>query len=216
MIHLDDQKTLATHLEKLWPGLDEVTKLKLEQYRQLIIADPQNLTRLIDPLDFVIGHLLDVKALIESGLLEYPAMDLGSGVGVPGVVAALMGSGNWILAESEKSKAEFLNRAVNLLHLGNVEVHGERGEVVLLKKSVQSVVARAVGPVSRIFGWIGPCSTWNNIILFKGPKWVQERSEFINTPLSRKLRISESEYHIGYGYGPRFIVKFSRVPRGTG
>ena len=37
-------------------------------------------------------------------------------------------------------------------------------EEFLLNHQVETIVARAVGPVDRIFGWIRTCSTWNNLV----------------------------------------------------
>jgi 16S rRNA (guanine527-N7)-methyltransferase len=75
----------------------------------------QNLTRLTAPQDFLEGHLLDARALLESGLVSFPAMDLGSGCGVPGLLAAVLtDQGKWVLAESEGRKAEFLEGAPDI------------------------------------------------------------------------------------------------------
>ncbi len=50
----------------------------------------QNLTRLLSPQDFFEGHIEDVIHLERSGFLGFPALDLGAGMGVPGVLHALI------------------------------------------------------------------------------------------------------------------------------
>jgi 16S rRNA G527 N7-methylase RsmG len=79
---------------------------------------------------------------------------------------------------------------------------------------VESVVARAVGPVSRIYTWLRPCSTWNHLILLKGPGWPDEWAEFQKTSRRRELVI---EREFGYSVGPehkqRRILRLQRVRR---
>src|SRR5689334_13119039 len=88
------------------------TKDQLVQFYRLVCEENshQNLTRLISPEDFLRGHVLDVVELLKLNFLQYPALDLGSGLGVPGLLAALLYPEKWVLIESEGRKAEFLNR----------------------------------------------------------------------------------------------------------
>ena len=176
----------------------------------------QNLTRLITPTEFYDGHLLDVCALFRSGLVRFPAMDLGSGGGVPGLLAACIRPDLWILVDSESRKAEFLSRAADMLRLSNVRVMAGRAERALGDVRVESIVARAVGTVEKIYGWIRPCSTWNNLILLKGPGWNTEWESFLRTKYRRELKVGGIyEYHVGPEKKYRVIVRLDRVPRGT-
>lgn len=185
---------------------------KVSHFRDLVLAEneAQNLTRLTSPRDFLEGHVLDAVELLKSGLVQFPAMDLGSGAGVPGLLAAILGSGPWVLAESEGRKAGFLSRAVEELGL-DVQVFSGRAEEYLRKERVQSIVARAVGPVGRIMGWVGRCSTWNNLVLMKGPAWEDEWQEFSATPAGRKLRIAgQHAYTVGAESKRRLIIRLAR------
>lgn len=176
----------------------------------------QNLTRLISPQDFYEGHFLDVLELKRSGLLGETALDLGSGCGVPGLLASLMGVGNWALAESEGRKAEFLKGAAQELGL-KVPVFADRGERVLRKTSFDQVVSRAVGKVLKIYPWIAPCSTWNTLLLFKGPGWAEEWKSFEESEYRGQLEIEKFyEYSVGAEAKRRVIVRLkNKVPRGT-
>src|SRR5271156_4525490 len=88
-------------LKEAWPELSVVQEERVVRFYRLLLAENeiQNLTRLTSPKDFVEGHVLDVKALLKSGLLSFPAMDLGSGCGVPGLLAAAVSENAWVLAE---------------------------------------------------------------------------------------------------------------------
>jgi 16S rRNA (guanine527-N7)-methyltransferase len=176
----------------------------------------QNLTRLIEPLDFCDGHLVDVDFLLRSGVLRFPAMDLGSGGGVPGLLAAVISGGSWLLVDSEKRKAEFLSRAASRLGLSSVRTFGERAESVLRSERAEVVVARAVGTVSKICAWIASCSTWNTLILMKGPAWDEEWAEFQRSKWRKELRLrADLPYVVGPDQKKRRLIVLERVPRGT-
>src|SRR4051812_14678809 len=92
-----------------WPELSSAQLMRIQRFYDELVSgnERQNLTRLIEPEDFVEGHLLDVRELLKSGLLEFPAADLGSGCGVPGLLAAAIEEKPWLLLESEGQKARF-------------------------------------------------------------------------------------------------------------
>ena len=143
-------------------------------------------------------------------------MDLGSGCGVPGILAAIVGGHPWVLAESERHKAEFLFRVSRELGLTSVRVVADRGENFLSENSIQSIVARAVGPVDRIYTWMRERSTWNNMVLLKGPNWVNEWETFNQSRFRGELRVAKThEYSVGLENKRRVLVKLERVPRGT-
>lgn len=205
-----------------WPQLPTEARERVLQFQSLLEAENkvQNLTRLVSGQDFWDGHVRDVQELINAQMVEYPAMDMGSGCGVPGLLhAAITGSaqGRWVLAESEGHKAEFLKRAVEALGLAkNVEVFSGRAENYLRDHRVNSIVARAVGPIERIMGWIHGCSTWNNLVLLKGPAWSQEWETLKNGRYKKRLEIKKSHsYTVGADQKTRLVIKIMNVPRGT-
>lgn len=176
-------------LKQHWPQLTSEAVASIEHFRGLVVDENsrQNLTRLISPKDFYWGHVHDVQELLahwkEFFDEDQPILDLGSGVGVPGLLTALIQQAQtpnhsqlWVLTESEKRKAEFLFRTVQALNLDSrVTVYPGRGEEYLRTATqTVSVISRAVGSIERQLAWIGGCSTWNNLVLFKGPKWEEE------------------------------------------
>lgn len=200
-------------LKAAWPELAIVRQELAVRFYRLVLAEneQQNLTRLISPKDFLEGHVLDVRALLKSGLVGFPALDLGSGVGVPGLLAAAMCDDSWILAESEGRKAAFLESAAESLELFNVEVFSGRGEDYLKTRDVSTVVARAVGPVDRIYAWLRPCSTWNKLVLFKGPGWDAEWTSFQEGKHRHELEIeAEYNYTVGEPAKRLRIIKLGR------
>jgi 16S rRNA (guanine527-N7)-methyltransferase len=199
-----------------WPELGESTAEKVLEFYRLLLAENeiQNLTRLTSPQDFVDGHLEDVRHLLTSGAVTYPAMDLGSGGGVPGLLAAVISPSNWVLCDSEASKARFLEESVRALGLQGVLVFAGRAESYLRGHSVATVVARAVGPVDRIYAWLENCSTWNKLVLLKGPGWDEEWAKFQQTRHRKALEIASIyEYSVGALNKQRKIVTLKRTGR---
>jgi 16S rRNA G527 N7-methylase RsmG len=175
----------------------------------------QNLTRLLSPKDFYEGHVLDVIHLENSGFLRFPALDLGAGMGVPGILHALIyspkGDRTWISCDSEAMKADFARRTIDFFNLEGLSAESMRGEDYLNEDKVESIIARAVGPVSRIYGWFRNRSTWNTLLLFKGPRWSEEWAEFEKSPHKGRLGIDrEYDYVIGAEKKTRKLIQLSR------
>jgi 16S rRNA (guanine(527)-N(7))-methyltransferase RsmG len=211
-----DPKEFRERLISAWPELSEDQRSRVVRFYELVCVENeiQNLTRLISPQDFVEGHVLDVKALRESGLVSFPAMDLGSGGGVPGLLYAAIDPNPWILVDSEGRKADFLTRAAKELELPHVLAFGKRAEEILRNTAVESVVARAVGPVERIYGWIRGCSTWNNLVLLKGPGWGEEWAKFQTAKNHRELEIDgQFDYTVSAEEKQRRILRITRAKK---
>ncbi len=175
-------------------ALTETQRDLMVRYRDLVLAENevQNLTRLTSPEDFAYSHILDAVELVRRVELDYPVMDLGSGAGVPGIPAAILDGREWVLSDSELSKLQFLGRVATQLGLApRVQAIAGRADAVLdrAKPAVKSVVSRAVGPVSRIYPWIQRCSTWNTLVLLKGPRWDEEWEAFRGSAFRKDLEI---------------------------
>jgi 16S rRNA (guanine527-N7)-methyltransferase len=182
----------------------------------------QNLTRLTEPGPFFSGHVLDVVELRKARTSWGEStgakwIDLGSGAGVPGLLsAALFQDERWVLVEAERRKAEFLERAAAELGLGaRVRVIHARMEKIREDLGAEAVASKAVGPVGRLYPWLKESSTWNSLVLFKGPRWAEEWAEFKKGPEANELEASnEWRYSTPEG-ASRLIIQLRRVSRGT-
>ncbi|MGE0614693.1 MAG: 16S rRNA (guanine(527)-N(7))-methyltransferase RsmG [Bacteriovoracia bacterium] len=211
-------------LEKKWPDLTPIQVQKLVQFRELVLKgnETQNLTRIVEPIPFIEDHLLDVVEWFKTDLNPGKYVDLGSGAGIPGIVGGILRPDPWVLTESEGKKANFLAATTEELGLTNVQVFPGRAEVFLKTAPFNdyTVVSRAVGSVSKIFGWISGCSTWNMLVLFKGPKWDEEWMEFQKDPARKRGKttlklMSIHKYEVGELVRQRKIIHLQNVPRGT-
>ena len=106
-------------------------------------------------------------------------------------------------------KADYLKRSAQELGLSRVAVLSDRAEVAANLIEPDTVIARAVGTVEKIAGWISSCSTWNNLILFKSRSWEEEWKLSSKERFGKQLTISHSlEYSSGDKY--RLLVTLTK------
>jgi 16S rRNA (guanine527-N7)-methyltransferase len=209
---MDDSRQLAELFERFNPEFKPYFSRLLQFYELLVKENRvQNLTRLTSPMDAYYGHFLDCFELFKSELMgKGYTVDFGSGCGVPGIPMAILSGNNGALLESEVGKCQFLTEAISSLGLsGSVSVYHGRGEEFIRTRQVENVLVRAVASIERLFNIFHPCSTWNNLILFKGQKWQEEYEAVkLNKKLNKKFELTaKHEYHSNGVY--RVILKFT-------
>lgn len=201
-------------LKKHGLQLDEGQIDRLIQYYSELVTENemQNLTRITEVDSFVANNVVDVLELEKSGFLRERNIDWGSGGGIPGLLHAILFNKAWVLFESERSKADFLESMVEQFELGDrVEVIADRIEKFPDVIEDAAVVARAVGSLEKLLNVISQCSTWNNLVLLKAKKWEEELTASKN--LLKKLKAKEAgriEYTAGKDGAYRVIATISR------
>jgi 16S rRNA (guanine527-N7)-methyltransferase len=137
-----------------------------------------NLTRHTQPDLFVKRDLLDSVMLAQQLQPNEEILDIGTGGGVPGILVAILRPDVQVtLCDSVAKKARVAQEIVDKLGL-NVPVYPQSVTKVLEDFRYDSLVARAVGPLARLCGWLR--EDWHKIgrlLAIKGPKWVEERGE---------------------------------------
>ncbi|MFO0012011.1 MAG: 16S rRNA (guanine(527)-N(7))-methyltransferase RsmG [Planctomycetota bacterium] len=137
-----------------------------------------NLTRHTDPDRFVKRDLLDSVMLAKHLAPNEEILDIGTGGGVPGIVIAILRPDVQVtLCDSVAKKAKVAQQIVEDLGL-KVPVYPQSVTKVLEDFRYDSLVARAVGPLARLCGWLK--EDWHKIgrlLAIKGPKWIDERGE---------------------------------------
>lgn len=204
---------LARYIADSLPNRDELIELCARHLALVLEANRRlNLTSLTTPLDLAVKHVLD--SLQASKLLDDTdeILDLGSGAGFPGVpLAALKKTTRFVLTESIGKKAAFLSSAVETLGLRHVEVVERRAEELLQKRSIDTIVVRAVGPTAKLLKILRPVRTqFRAVILYKGPNGQQELREA--QPLLAKMRLEgkiAAQYELPEGKGERCLVRLS-------
>lgn len=149
-----------------------------------------NLTRHTDFDKFVTRDLVDSLALSEFIAPGEHVLDVGSGGGVPGVVLAVLRDDIEVeLSESVGKKARVLDDLVARLGL-RLPVHHDRAETVLQRRRFDTLTVRAVARLRKLLEWFKP--HWERIgqlLVIKGPSWVEERGEARHHGLLRPLAL---------------------------
>nr|WP_218036599.1 16S rRNA (guanine(527)-N(7))-methyltransferase RsmG [Sphingobium sp. EM0848] len=96
-------------------------------------------------------HIVDSAQLIPlaSAAEEGPWIDLGSGAGLPGIVAAILTDRPVQMVESRRKRIDFLNAVISDLGLGRASVFGGRVETVPPTQAA-IISARAYAPLPRL------------------------------------------------------------------
>jgi 16S rRNA (guanine527-N7)-methyltransferase len=169
---LADAPSLAARLPDGY--LDRVERfvaLVLDANRHL------NLTRVVAPADVARLHLLDALAALPllDATVPGPAVDLGSGGGVPALPLALARpERGWTLVESVAKKAAVLREMAAALGLTSVNVLAERAETVARdpghRERYAVVTARAVAPLPILAELALPLlARAGTLVAWKGP-----------------------------------------------
>ncbi len=148
-------------------GLDELGLAATEKQLDHLVAYLEmlqqwnrsyNLTAVRDPLQAVDRHIIDSLS-ISPWLHPGPALDAGSGAGLPGIPLAIMRpQQHWLLLDSNGKKVRFLRHVTRSLKLSNVVVMQQRLERLLptdLEGDMRPVqiVSRAFAPLRRQCAW---------------------------------------------------------------
>lgn len=137
-----------------------------------------NLTRHTTPELFVKRDLLDSAMLAKQLKENEEILDIGTGGGVPGILVAILRPDVQVtLCDSVAKKARVAEQIVETLRL-EVPVYPQSVTKVLEDFRYDSLVARAVGPLARLCGWLQ--QDWHKfgrLLAIKGPRWVEERGE---------------------------------------
>jgi len=140
----------------------------------------QNIISYKDREEIIQKHVMDfLTPFSESRFPEGNRIcDIGSGGGFPGILLGIyFRESKVFLFESEKRKANFLERCKTELSLNNLSVIPLRAELLSkdLVKSIDCVFIRAVSAISVCLEYAAPfLKTGGLCFLFKGPRYNEE------------------------------------------
>ena len=213
---MQDPNSSATQIEELNAQLKDcdITLSPqqvelLDRYRQLLWQwnERLNLTRHTTLDKFVTRDVIDSWEL--SKLIEHGGrvLDVGTGGGVPGIVIAILRPDlSLALCESTQKKATAVGSIVAELGLA-VPVYACRAEEVLEMNTFDTLVARAVAPLSKLLRWFGPhWESFDALLLIKGPQWVEERAQARHLGLLRQLDLRKVATYLTPRTGAESVI----------
>jgi len=171
-----------------WPILESYCQLLWEWNGRM------NLTRHTDFDLFARRDLLDswrLASLLKEG---EEILDIGTGGGVPGIVVAILRPDLQVtLCDNIGKKAKAVESIVQSLKL-KIPVHPTHVRKVLDDFRYDTLVVRAVGPLTKICTWLGEYwHTFGRLLAIKGPKWVEERGEARHLGLLKNIELRKAD-----------------------
>jgi 16S rRNA (guanine527-N7)-methyltransferase len=150
---------LAAALERYHMGIAAEQRPLLKRYFRLLRHwnERLNLTRHTTCERFVARDVADSLALAACIDTGERVLDVGTGGGVPGLILAILRPDlSMTVCESVGKKARAVEAMATEMGLP-VRVHHARAEELLTSDSFDTLVARAVAPLAKLLGWLGPC-----------------------------------------------------------
>ena len=187
-------QTLADSLERHRISLPKVQVRQLDEYCQLLWAwnERINLTRHTNYEKFVVRDVVDSLALADILRTGERILDVGTGGGVPGIPLAILRPDLRVeLCDSTGKKALAVSEMIQELRL-NVPVHHAKAEAILTEKGQRftTLTIRAVSRMVLLLRHFAPCwSSFDRMLLVKGPLWIAERGEARHYNLMTKIAL---------------------------
>ncbi len=153
---------------------------RLEEYCALLWEwnDKLNLTRHTDYEKFVTRDLVDAMRLADLLHPKEFVLDVGTGGGTPGVLLAILRPDLRVdLCDSTGKKAVAVGNIVERLKMDTPVWHAKAQDVLKVHRFT-SLVIRAVARMPKLLDWFAPhWTSFDRLLLIKGPNWVGERGE---------------------------------------
>jgi 16S rRNA (guanine527-N7)-methyltransferase len=186
----------------------------LDRYRRLLWSwnERLNLTRHTTLEKFVGRDMVDSHELSKLLGRGERVLDVGSGGGVPGVLLAILRPDLSVtLSESTQKKARALEAMVAELGL-DAPVFATRAEDVLEINTFDTLVARGLASLPKVLTWLAPhWEAFDQLLLVKGPKWIEERSDARHQGLLKGLELRKaSAYQTPLTGAESVILKIRR------
>jgi 16S rRNA (guanine527-N7)-methyltransferase len=213
--NIESQSTRLHELLKA-EGIDVTAQQvdQLDRYRQLLWSwnERLNLTRHTTLEKFVGRDVVDSVQLAKLLNRGERVLDVGTGGGVPGVILAILRPDlSLSLCESTQKKARAVEAILKDLQL-ELPIYPTRAEEVLEISTFDTLVARALAPLAKVLTFLSPhWGAFDQLLLVKGPSWIDERNEARQMGLVRGLEIHPAvTYQIPQTGAESVIVRIRR------
>lgn len=182
---------------------------QLDRYRTTLWGwnEKMNLTRHTTIDKFITRDVVDSYELSKLIAQKSRVLDVGTGGGVPGLILAVIRPDLKIsVCDSTQKKAKAVESMIEELGL-KIRVYACRSEEVLDARRFETLVARAVAPLTKILRWFDSYwSTFDELLLIKGQRWVDERSEARQTGLLNKLELRRAAVYPTPGTNAESVI----------
>ncbi|MBO4361052.1 MAG: 16S rRNA (guanine(527)-N(7))-methyltransferase RsmG [Eubacteriaceae bacterium] len=211
---------LVSGAESLGIGVSDDQAERLLAYMELVLEKNRvmNLTAIKDEERFIYLNLVDslsaLRVLPEAGTL----IDVGTGAGLPGIVAAVMRSDlNVTLMDATEKKLRFLEEVTAKLGIANASILCGRAEELSrdprCRDSFDAAVSRAVARLPLLMEYVLPFVRKGGIfVAMKGAEAAEELEEARNiTALLSASFSSSDELVLPGGEEARCLLVFEKT-----
>ncbi len=176
--------------EALGRDVPRETFERLERFADLLLAENrvQNLISRSTETDLWTRHFADAAQLLGYAPGGASWIDIGSGAGLPGIVLAVLGDGSVTLVEPRRLRADFLQRVVTELALGNVTVLHSKAQGVAPGR-YDIITARAVASVERLLSMTSHLS-------HRGTIWVLPKGRSVKSELDEARKSWQGNFRL--------------------
>lgn len=178
-----------------------------------------NLTRIIEPHDAVILHILDSLTLLPfvnqapAGLL----LDVGTGAGFPGLTLAIACGRKSVLMDSVGKKVKAVQSCIDELGVSNASAIQDRVESYALEHfgEFAVVVARAVAPLAVLIEYASPLLMHNGLLVVT--KGTPDADELLDSQRATSIAgfafVGRYNFDLPGGKGERSIFVYKKSTR---
>lgn len=179
-----------------------------------------NLTRITEPVEIAIKHILDSLLIYDSKLFpsQTKIADIGTGAGFPGVPLAIFLKDSFVtLVDSLRKRTLFLSEATAAAGINNVEIVQARAEdfaqMPRYREKYDIVTARAVAPLNILAELCIPViRVGGTFLVMKGPSIENEITEALSAINLAGGKIhSVKEYQLPRTNDRRTLIKIKKT-----
>lgn len=171
----EEQDNFVNIITEFKPELSEEQKKLLLEYALYVVFENKkiNLTAIDKADEFAVKHIIDSLMALDY-VNEKRIIDIGSGAGMPGLIWAIVNQDTeYVLLDSLNKRVQFLEKAIDKLHLSNVETRHFRAEEAaqnpLFREKFQLATARAVAKLPLLLEYCLPfVAVGGRFVAFKG------------------------------------------------
>ena len=209
MARVDEIELLETGIKQLNLECSQAQLEQLLNYKALLIKwnKVYSLTAITNPRELIIQHLLDGLSIVNHIMEDSCVLDVGSGMGVPGIILAIMLPKSKItVLDSNSKKSAFLQQVKIELELSNLSVVCKRVELYIPDELFTIITSRAFADLALFIQLTEHLIADNGLYLaMKAERGLSEMKE-IDGFACRQIGLN-----VPYLDAKRFLIEMKRA-----
>lgn len=208
MVKLDELELLRAGVAELGLGCSKSQLEQLLRYKELLLKwnKVYSLTAITKSREMITHHLLDGLSIVNNFPSHGAILDVGSGMGVPGIILAIMRPEQAVVViDSNTKKCAFLLQAKIELQLANLSVISKRVEDYKPEQKFQIITSRAFADLALFIQLTEHLLAGSgNYLAMKGEQGVLELVK-LNNWLGQVIELSVPNLA-----AQRFLIRIAR------